>query len=80
MPQPRSYDAPSLHQLPTAATSAPILEPGLQAPAHGLTGSPLSHRGQPDTGGKQQQPDSRLPPSRCGLLSRCSQGHTPSQL
>ena len=79
MPQPRSSDAPPLHQLPTAATIAPSQEPGLQAPAHGLTGSPPSCEGQADKDGKQQQqPDSRLVHSRCGVLSRCSQGHTPS--
>ncbi len=70
MPQPRSSGAPSLHQLP-AATSAPNQEPGLQAPAHGLTGSPSSRGGQVDKDGKQQQPDSRLTHSRCGLLNRC---------
>ncbi|KAL0028333.1 hypothetical protein WJX77_000364 [Trebouxia sp. C0004] len=63
MLQPRSSDTPSLYQLPAAATSAPNLEPGLQAPAHGLTGSPPSHGGQADKDGKQQQPDSRFPPS-----------------
>ena len=79
MPQPLSSDTPFLHQLPTAATSAPSLEPGLQAPAHGFTGSPSSRGGQADKDSTQQQPDSRFPPSRCGLMSCCSQGHTPSQ-
>jgi hypothetical protein len=71
MPQPRSSDSPSLHQLPTAATSAPSMEPGPQAPAHGFTGIPPSHGGQADKDGTQQQPDSRLTHSRCGLLSPC---------
>jgi hypothetical protein len=72
MPQSCSSDAPSLHQLTTAATIAPSQEPGLQALAHGFTGSRPSHGGQTDKDGKQQQPDSRLVHSRCGLLSRCS--------
>ncbi|KAL0055796.1 hypothetical protein WJX82_004437 [Trebouxia sp. C0006] len=48
MPQSCSSDAPSLHQLPTAATIAPSQEPGLQALAHGFTGSRPSHGGHTD--------------------------------